>query len=572
MSSGRQRAVVVALDGVGFPTLQHWIAAGAMPNVARLMGESACLPLRSTIPPVTAPAWCSFATGKNPGKHGVFYFTTVDRASGEEVPVSAAACAGVTLWEWLSLQGRRVVVLNPPVSYPPAPVNGAMVSGFLTPRGARDFVHPPGLLDELEARFGAYPLYLQTPVFAANLSGANVRDFLTELHHEVDYKFRALRWLIERERPDLAFVHIWGTDRIQHELWNLFDEQHPRYEPHLGAAFRDRIADYFRAVDAAVGNLVAGLDDDTSLLLVSDHGFGPIHRFIDLNAWLLHQGYIAIRRRPLSQLRLWLWRRGWTNALLLLGLRGLVRRGWRPPTRSPGEAVRMVSEGRWQPLLSMKDVDWHRTVAYSNFGMGQILVNTTARDPRRGAVTGEQEYRRVRDEIVSRLGALRDPATGGAIEGEIHTCDSAYHGEHAAAGPDIVFLPLEQNYLAGILLGFTFHPWVRDVPALFGNHRMEGILIAHGRPFRGAVAGARAAGAPPARLEDVFPSLAYLLDEPVPTDLDGRVLEEIFAGDVLASRTPRTVAPPPRPATPPSLSADEHRDVLERLRRLGYLG
>jgi predicted AlkP superfamily phosphohydrolase/phosphomutase len=154
-----RRVLVLALDGATFDLIGPWLDDGSMPNLARLRAEGACGKLRSIVPPVTAPAWCSFMTGKNPGKHGVFEFFLREPGRFEEIPVSSRVRAGRTLWEILGDAGREVLVVNVPVTYPPSPVNGSLVGDFLTPIGARDFTWPPGLLDEIEAATGPFQLY-----------------------------------------------------------------------------------------------------------------------------------------------------------------------------------------------------------------------------------------------------------------------------------------------------------------------------------------------------------------------------------------------------------------------------
>lgn len=559
------KALIIGLDGATFGTLQPWIEAGHLPTLKGMIQTGVSGKLTSVVPPVTAPAWCSFMTGKNPGKHGVYYFTTREKTTGREVPISAHSRSGKTLWDLLSDGGKTVLALNVPGTYPPHPVRGVMISDFLTPKGKRDFVYPLPLLDEIEGTFGPYRLYLKTPVFSANLSAANVEHFLAELHDELEYKFRVTHYLIDRYAADFTMLHLWGTDRIQHELWNLFDEHHPRYNEQLAVRYKDRIIGYFSAVDTEIAKLKNGLDEKTTLFIVSDHGFGPIHRYIDLNVWLLEEGYIAIKRTPLSQLRLKAWERGVTYELLIKCLLKLLQWGFRVPERSPGEAVNLLRGDGFQPLLSFKDVDWTRTKAYGKFGLGQIVINLAGREPE-GSVQPGEEYATVRNEILRKLKELRDPATGELIGGQVYTKEEAYHGPYLDGASDITYLPMENNYLANVLMGFTTRKWIMDNPVLFGNHRMDGILIAQG-PNLGQ--GQRIDGA---NIMDVAPTVLYLMGAKVPTDMDGRVLTEIFTAEFLGQEKIEWTEPGQDAAAPsPSLSREDEETVVERLKGLGYL-
>src|SRR5712692_5865304 len=143
------KVVIIGLDGATFRTLQPWMDAGYLPTLKEMVETGVSGKLTSVVPPVTAPAWCSFMTGKNPGKHGVYYFTTREKGTGRDIPISAHARSGKTVWDLLSDSGKTVLVLNVPATYPPHPVRGVMIADFLTPKGKRDFVYPPALLDEI---------------------------------------------------------------------------------------------------------------------------------------------------------------------------------------------------------------------------------------------------------------------------------------------------------------------------------------------------------------------------------------------------------------------------------------
>jgi predicted AlkP superfamily phosphohydrolase/phosphomutase len=559
------QVVIIGLDGGSFRTLGPWIRDGSLPNLRGLIEQGASGPLTTVVPPETATAWSSFMTGKNPGKHGVFGFTTKEKRTGRIVPVSAASRTGRAFWDLLSDAGKKVLVLNVPTTYPPQPLNGVLISDFLTPKGRRDFVYPPALLEELEQRFGPYPLYMRT-YFSANLSEANAERFLRELHEELRTKFEVLHYLMDRILPDFVMFHLWGTDRVQHDLWNLMDRDHPSHDPALAGKYGHRIVEYFAAVDAQIGRLIRRLDEEATLVLMSDHGFGPIHKTIDLNVWLLDQGFIRIRKSILSRLRLLAWNMGLTYEVLLRFLLKLLRFGLRLPDVSPADTVNMVRDNRFNPLLSLNDVDWPRTRAYSKMGMGQIVIHVEGRAGGDRIQEGE-EVRRTRDEIVRRLKEMRDPATGRPIEGDIFTREEIYHGPHLDEAPDITFLPLEGNVMASALMGFATRKWIVDNPFLFGNHRMDGILIAQGKKIRKGVA------VQGAHIIDLAPTVLHLMGQKIPGDMDGKVLTSILTEDFADPARVEWSDPDEAPAGPTasSMTPEEEATILERLKRLGYL-
>ncbi|MBN1918273.1 MAG: alkaline phosphatase family protein [Verrucomicrobia bacterium] len=565
MTDARSRILVVALDGADFRLLRPWMDAGELPELACLAREGTQGPLRSVVPPLTPPAWASFATGKHPGRHGVFGFAHPDTDSDRLCPVSASDVQGATLWDYLRRFDVRSVVLGVPMTYPPTPVPGALVSCFMTPPGRRDFAQPREIIDEMEARFGPYPLYLDAPVFSANLSVGSVERFLRVLEHEAQYKFRAAEWLAERFDARLVMLHIWGTDRIQHELWNLLDETHPRSKHRLAARVREPILGYFRRLDARIGALRRALGGDTTTLVVSDHGFGPVTHVIDLNWWLAREGFIHFKRRPVTWLRRLTWRCGLT-ASALTTLRVLVNHLRRTPgeNEAPAELVRKAQSSSRRVVLSFRDVDWPRTTAYSPPGLsiGAIRINVRGRETS-GCVEPGAEYEAVRARVVERLGALVARRGIGPGADSIHTGEELYGSDGTSAAPDVLFLPLEAGYLPTNLFDFIGNRVVQPARIWPGNHRMDGVLIAHGPHVR---AGHVARGA---RIVDVAPTLLHLLGCAVPTDMDGRPLLDMLDGAASEVGTCEPAAP--YFAAADGLTQTERNEMIDRLRSLGYI-
>lgn len=563
------KVLVVCLDGATLDLLQPWMEAGRLPTLARFKRDGVSGPLQSVIPPITAPAWASFMTGKNPGKHGVYHFINRGPQSSQQAFVSAASRTGQTLWDLLGQYGKRVLVLNVPTTYPPSPVNGVLIADFLTPPGRRDFTYPPSVLDDIEAQFGKYPLHLKTLMFSANLSGPNTERLLREVRHELKYKFDVAHYLLDRYDSDFTILHILGTDRVQHELWNLLDPSHPMYDTKLAVRYGEAILDYFAQVDQEIARLEARFNDDVTTFIISDHGFGPVHRAIDLNVWLLEKGYIQIKPHAASRFKYWLWRMGLTNELVVRVLlktffkygAGLVER---MSDETLFKSVRFFAQrGQNNPLFSLEDVDWSRTKAYAFVGMGAININLKGREP-----TGSVEpadYQSVKQEITAELKQLYDKAKAQPVQGHVFLREEIYHGPYTEQAPDIMYLPNEAGYVAGSMMGFTANRAIIDAPAWPGHHRMNGLLLAKGMCLK---QGASVNGA---ALIDLAPTILYLMGCPIPRDMDGRVLVEMIEDSVVASRAPAYQEPASLAQPPAPLSSDEDQQVVERLRELGYL-
>lgn len=559
-----RRVLVIALDGTTFDLIGPWLDDGSMPNLARLRDEGVHGPLRSIVPPVTAPAWCSFMTGKNPGRHGVFEFFLREPGGFEEIPVNAKLRHGKTLWEILSDAGKRVLVVNVPVTYPPTAVNGNLIGDFLTPMGERDFTYPPGLLSEVEAATGPYELY-HVEVYQKG-KGHLVLD---ELDRVLEANRRANTWLIRNKPWDFAMFHVWGTDRYGHELWHVLDESHPNHDPAEALLLRERCLAYWRNVDRVVGEWREAAGEETTTFVISDHGFGPIDRFLVLNVWLLQKGWIRLKPNVMTFIKRSLFELGLSPAT---GYRMAMKLGFAKMRLSAGVGTRRRLIDRINRVfLSLRDVDWSRTRAYSKGNYGQLFLNLEGREPH-GIVKPGEEAEAVLDDLERDLRALKDPATGEPLIGDIWRREELYSGPYLDRAPDLTFLPRNMRNKCLGTMDFTSHRFVEPVYGNTGDHRMNGIFFASGDGVR---AGGRLEDA---NLIDVAPTILHHLGEAVPSDFDGRVLEAAFTDDEVMRR-PVEIGSPANPDEGSAgddleygLTDDEMKEIRDRLKGIGYLG
>lgn len=561
----KRKVIVIGLDGAAWGVMQPFMDRGIMPNLKAIAEGGVRGDLTSILPPETPAAWPSFMTGKNPGKHGVFDFLVYDPEKKRERPVNATLRTGKTIWDYLSEAGKTSLVLNVPTTYPVAPINGAMISGFLTPADAKDFAHPRELVEELEQEFGPYPLFFKTKGFVCTHSERNATMFLDELEHMDRTKFEVCEKLFDRYDPDFTMLHIWGTDRIQHELWNWMDPNHPRYEPKMAARFKSRIEAYYKMCDDYVGRLMEKAGEDGAVFVISDHGFGPTHYFIDLNSWLLREGFIQLKKSLRVRLKKLLFDLGFTpqNATRLaypfLRFAALLK------ATPPEAALRKTSGTIDLPgMLSLNtDVDWSRTKAYAPFGWSGIFINSEGVRPH-GSVKPE-DYDAVRDALVARFQELRNPHTGQPVGGPVNVKQDMYEGPFTPYGPDVMPLPLPQKHLPICLFGFQSKEPVYPNNTLYGNHLMEGILAAKG-------SGIGQGDAEGARLIDMAPTLLYLLGLPVPDDMDGQIIKGLVDEKELAARPVEFLHKGEGDEdAAASLTDEEEEELRNRLSGLGYL-
>ncbi len=276
------RVVFIGLDGTPYTFLQRLIAEGKAPNAARLAGQGSLLRMDSVWPWVSSVAWSSMMTGVNPAKHGIFGFIDRDPATYKQFIPTSRHMKARTLWEVLSDAGKRVIVINVPVTYPPRPVNGILVGCFLSP-SLEKAVYPESFVPTLQS--------LGYIIDADPWKARESKDLaLQEINAALEARIRTLFYLLEHEEWDYLHVHIMETDRLHHFLWQQMEEGHPIYAP----AFFD----LYKRIDDMLGQLTAKLDDDTTLMWMADHGFCRIKKEIYVNRWLMDHGWLKLRTIP----------------------------------------------------------------------------------------------------------------------------------------------------------------------------------------------------------------------------------------------------------------------------------
>jgi predicted AlkP superfamily phosphohydrolase/phosphomutase len=564
---GPNKVLVLGLDGATFDLIKPWAAAGYLPTLKRLMEEGAHGSLRSTTPPMTGPAWTSFATGVNPGKHRLYDWIARDEGSYTFSPVTSLDMEAPTLYTLLSDAGRRVCALNVPMTYPPTPVNGVMVSGLPAPSTKVQITYPSGLYQEILDAVGDYILY---PDPGQAYSEAGVDAFLERLYRTTDLRIQTLDYLRGREAWDFAMVVFNGTDTISHAMWKYMDKTHPLHDPAAALKYGNAIRDYYAYLDGKLAPYVDSLPDDTTLIVMSDHGFGPFHKFIHVNNWLLQEGFMATNRGPVTGLKRTMFRQGFSpmnvyDTLMRFGLGALKR-----------EVVRGQGQGLLKTLfLSFEDIDWGRTQAYSLGNVGQVYLNVVGREPQ-GCVQPGAEYERVRSEIMAKLQALRDPETGELVVEEIYRREDLYQGDHFDKAPDIIFLPRRLEYFGFGEYEFGSHKIIEPMRrGISGTHRMNGIFMAYGAAIQPGSTVENAS------LYDLAPTILRLMDEPVAEHMDGRVLQEVMTPDVAAALAQRRAARGQNGKHGASggkgygaegMSAEDKKVLADRLRSLGYVG
>jgi len=542
------RVLVVGIDGATFDLLQPWAEAGDLPNLAQLMAEGVHGALESTLPPVTSPAWPTFATGMNPGKHGVFDF--IRPMGGQFELVNATSIRAPTLWQILSEAGRTVGVMNVPVTYPPIPVNGFLIGGMLSPVGST-FTYPVDLLNQYTGRLKPYRI-----VPHVQYKEGNEAEYAADLLDFVERRGEYALQLMADYPHDFLMFHFQAPDVMQHAFWKFIDPTHPRYDLQAAARFGPALKQLYQRVDNYIGQMLDRVAGDTTVIVMSDHGFGPLHYVVNLNLFLLEKGLLQLKRGAWTQFKTGLFRAGLTPASLwhLVERVGLQNYIWQVSKSTRNKVV-----GKF---LSFDDVDWSRTLAYSIGHVGQIYVNLKGREPD-GIVEPGAEYEAVRQRVTEALQDLRHPVSGQPLVDRVVPSEQVVHGPYAHRSPDLHVRMDGYRTIAFPLFATDSRIVTRQIRGDSGCHRQYGVFVAWGAHIK---PGATVQGA---RILDLAPTILHLMGLPVPDDMDGRVLTKALS----ASRPVEyRSASPVGGKADAGLSAEETAEVERRLRALGYLG
>ena len=459
-----RKVFVIGLD-CAEPTLVFDRWWEQLPNLCRLMEGGTYGNLTSTIPAITVPAWSSMLSSKDPGQLGFYGFRNRADYSYERMTIATSRLVRADrVWDILSRAGRHVVVAGVPQTYPVKPVNGVMISSFLTPSTQSQYTYPAELKHEIERLVGGEYM-LDVPHFRTE----NKDRLLEQIHKMAEQHHKLIEHLMTSKPWDF-FMHVdMGVDRIHHGFWKFFDERHPLYKP--GNPYENAIRDYYVHLDRQIGEQLELLDGDTVVLVVSDHGARPMIGGIAFNEWLKEEGYLVLEYQP----------------------EGIVP-------------------------LEKCEVDWPKTTAWGSGGYyARLFLNVKGREPE--GVIAPADYEKVRDELAGRIAAISDPE-GNNIGSVAYKPEEIYREVNNIA-PDLIvyFGNLSWRSVGSLGLG-RIHTSENDTGPDDANHAQEGLYIYYDPRTQGQGRG------PKRHLMDVAPTVLSLLDVPIPPDMQGRSFTE----------------------------------------------
>jgi predicted AlkP superfamily phosphohydrolase/phosphomutase len=573
-TDNHRRVLVIGLDGATWNLLDPLLTSNRLDTLTRILEKGTRASLRSCIQPSSEQAWSAFATGKQNGKFGLYGF--YQRAAGSYTLeyVNASHRRSSTLWRLLSDRGKRCLVVNVPLTWPVEPVNGALVSGLMTPGLNSQFTFPHELRGELLRELGDY--VIDVDIERGQADAGSLDDLVDQVRRMSELQTRATQWLMRRIPDwDLSVLVYRAPDILCHKFWRYQDPTHPLYDAREAEKWGGVIAEAYQYLDGLAGELVAAvMDERTTVVILSDHGFGSLTHAVYLNEYFAQHGLLAYREQ--------------SNPVLGSALRAGVRRLNNPLLNGlKRRAFELMPQlkGSMHYSMAYGNIDWERTRAYAVGTMGNVYLNVRGREPQ-GTIE-PHDYEHARDQVMGEMSELVDPVSSKPIFDAVYRREEIYQGPALDMAPDVVGLIDGPYHIAAVDWragakgkgpGRSERGNEKSAKAIVqqvgdellfvsdtsGQHRMDGILAAAGA---GITPNAQFTRQP--MLIDLAPTILQLLGQPVPDDMDGRVLHEMLVG-------PRAVeygvAPSVQTAALDGYSPQEARVIEDRLAGLGYLG
>lgn len=489
------KVLLIGLDGATFELIKPWVETGELPVFRKLLTGGVHAELISTIPFTSLPAWTSVVTGKNPGKHGVFDFIAYEK-QGIRVADSRHR-KSETLWNILNRHGRKTIIINVPGTYPPEEIDGIMISGFPAPEKAKEFVYPKELIEYLFSE----GYQIECPNFYANVT--NKEQLLTQVLEVTEKRAKVALNLMIKAEWDFFAVVFTELDRLQHFFWNDHNV----------------LLWYHRELDRIMGQFLEAVDAiRTNIIIVSDHGFGPLYKDFNVNNFLSALGLLKAKYE--------------NKRYFEMVVESIARKIL--PILSKYNLLPMVRLGKLlvKPDFSTSTIDFLNTNIYCASLSGQALrINRKQCNAEGGA--GPKECQEIENRLIRALKMLKDPESNCRVIDRVYKREEIYWGPYIDFAPEILVTTEKGYAMQPMLSKKGFFTEAKQTLGInrSGDHRPKGVFIAYGPDIR------RKEELGDISLYNIVPTILHIFDIPIPSDVDGRVLKELFIDkSELASR------------------------------------
>lgn len=506
------KVFILGLDGGSLQLIERW--QDELPNFREIMRRGAYGEILSSIPPVTCPAWPCMFTGKNPGKLNIYGFMSDPLNERENIRIhNSSDYSSQSLWRILSDYGKKVILLNIPLTYPPPKVNGLVISGMGTPftdavKGMHTY--PRDFADILDQIVGGYVV---EPAIKLTVTGKE-NQYQHELEQTLIKRVKATKYLISKYDWDLFICVFSVLDRVQHYFWHYMNDGQSK---HTSNKYQTVIKEFYKKVDQAIGELFRILPPETNILITSDHGFQGSSTIFSINSWLANKGLLVYHKKTSTFTSIF-------SRLILLFLKvsnpTVTRLIGKLMPHLLSSWIYEKSQERARSEDMLKSIDLSRTRAFAFTPGNNIFINVKGRNTH-GVVGSWNEYEEIRQDIIDSLSKLKDPQTGEPVTMQAFKKEEIYQGKYVPSAPDIVVIDDKYTIRSTRAKGDVELQAHQIAPV--GKHCIKGVFMACGPDINNSKNKLT-----DLKILDITPTVLHMLRLPVPTDMDGRVITEVF--------------------------------------------
>ncbi len=530
----KSKVLLIGIDGANWKVLRPMIKSNMLPNIKRLCEEGTKGVLVSTVPPLTPVAFASFHTGVNPGKHGITDFRLYEPATGNYRLVDANTLKYKSFSEIASLNNKKVISINIPLTYPPPKLNGIVIGDFLSPKVYPGFVYPREIFDNILKKIN----YRILGISLKQRQHVSPDEIIEDYINVEATRFNVARILMKEYDWDLFIIHNQSLDAVQHGYFHFLDKDSPHYSDYK----YNIISKFFESMDKEIGNLLDIIDDNTSVILFSDHGFELKKRNVSVNAILHKAEYLKKTAKKRNILKIGKIKR----FIEKVDSRGLRYKFYNLLGIDLRARRNLIFK------FSSKNIDYGSSKAYMINGcyFGSVFLNSSNEET-------------LKKDIIKAFDNLIDPVSGNKVVNHIYIADQSFDGPYKSSMP-FIFLDPAEGY--SFIKDSAENDIFKDIDydrELSGGHHIEGIITVWGKNMKN-FDNIRC------NITDIAPTVLALLGIDVPNYMDGRILEEVFhekpdvkikSGEEYSEGDDKIH----------SLSSEDEEMVIKRLEDLGYM-
>lgn len=523
-----KKIIVIGIDGASFELILPFIEEGKLPNIKRFFNDGSWGLLESSTPAVTFPAWKCYSTGKNPGKLGAFHWETLDFDKQIRRFHNSKSFKSREVWDYLSDAGYRVAVVNMPSTYPPKEVNGVMVAG--EPVGeSQEYTYPKELQQKLVKEYN-YDPHIQNSWDDGEIILEKIKEFTsnrrnnrTELISEDD--FERLSHLLEKTKDaiqtrfNLAKDLLSEADFMHLTLFYVDDAQHYTWD------LKEMLLPLWELIDDNIGKLIELSGSESNFFIMSDHGFTDLESIFVINKWLERKGYLVRPQIERETSKDWGFKASLIASIkkryfrILDAFKAISKRA---ASSYLGSIIKKNVSSRLIDKLAdflksgLYKIDMDKTKAIAT-GEGLIWINPDIQEPERSLL---------KDELVQEIRDIRRPGDIEPFFDLVSKSEDIYSGPYIDKAPDLVVRAKKKNIVWGTP---NPEPYEVEWPQEFhwtGYHDLYGVFMALGPDIKSTGTELKNL-----KIYDLAPTILHMFDLPIPADIDGRVLKEIFRED-----------------------------------------